>query len=485
MPKTVPARFKSSLKIKAALGIFLPLLLASAVLVYINYKNERNYLHQRTLLGVANVGKIVLASLRPAMLDANQAQVAEQVMSIGSSGRIQKVVILALDGSVKLNSDQTGEFSMGKDAPGCVECHKLQPSQRPQAIFLNEQESMIRIVVPIMNEPACYKCHDAKLAKIGVLLVDNAVSDMQQYLQDDLLRNTLISLFGIFFLMIGVYISSHWLVVSRLERMRKPLANFADGDFSTRIGDHQLFSDEISELTWIFDDLAERLQKHEAQLIGLNRVKAKAITEERERIARELHDGVAQLLGYVTNKTSAIRILLENNQVQAARTNLSQLESASQQVFLDLREAILGLRMSSRVDESLDKLIKEYSSQFTYLSDLAVTVELKPDNFNWQFNGDLQLELFRITQESLHNIRKHACASRITIQLSAENERFLYLIISDDGVGFNLAEVKGSQGYHFGLESMVKRAQLIEGKIEFDSNIGYGTRIKLHVPIVR
>ncbi len=454
----------------------MPLLLASSVLIWLNYTNERNYLEERTLLGVANVGKIVLASLRPAMIGANQSQMNEMVNRIGSSGRILQVVIMDPEGVVKYSSDQVNGTVGQKTDPGCKECHEKSADQRPEAIFLNEQHNIIRIVVPILNEPACYGCHDPKETQIGLLLVDNGTADMQKYLQSELLKNTLISLFGICVLMVGVYISSHWLVVRRLEQMQKPLASFAEGNFSVRIGERDWVSDEISEFSRAFDDLADQLQKHQDELSELNRAKAEAIAEERERIARELHDGVAQLLGYVNNKTSAIRLLLEKNQIQAAQTNLSQLESATQQVFLDLREAILGLRMSSRIDEGFDNLIIEYSNQFAYLSDLLISVEIDPIEFDWQFDGGFQLELFRIIQEALHNIRKHAEATQVVIKLSVEMERDLHLQILDDGVGFNPGEIVGESGYHFGLESMKQRTNLIGGMIVIDSNIGQGTK---------
>jgi len=459
--------------------------LAKVLLIWLNYTNERNYLEERTLLGVANVGKIVLASLRPAMLDANQAQMAEMVSRIGSSGRVQQVVIMDRNGVVKYSSDQTKELSDQKFSPGCKECHDKSAGQRPEAIFLNEQHNIIRIVVPIFNEPACYGCHDPDLPQIGLLLIDNGTADMQKYLQSDLLKNTLISFFGICALMVGVYVSSHWLVVHRLEQMQKPLASFAEGDFSARISNRNWASDEISEFSSVFNDLADQLQKHQEALSELNRTKARAITEERERIARELHDGVAQLLGYVNNKTSAIRLLLEKSQIQAAQTNLSQLESATQQVFLDLREAILGLRMSSRIDEGFDNLIVDYSNQFAYLSDLLIKVKIDPVEFDWQFDGSFQLELFRITQEALHNIRKHAGATQVEIRLTVENEKNLHLVIVDNGVGFKPGEVEGTSGYHFGLVSMKKRATLIGGNIEIDSKIGQGTTICLLVPIMR
>ena len=79
-------------------------------------------------------------------------------------------------------------------------------------------------------------------------------------------------------------------------------------------------------------------------------MRQRAIVEERERIARELHDGMAQVLGYVHTKATAVRLLLGRQQTEAATAQLGQLEEAARGLFIDVREAILGLRMTSRGD---------------------------------------------------------------------------------------------------------------------------------------
>jgi two-component system nitrate/nitrite sensor histidine kinase NarX len=118
-----------------------------------------------------------------------------------------------------------------------------------------------------------------------------------------------------------------------------------------------------------------------------SQMRQEVIIAERELIARELHDSLAKLLGYVKTKASAVRLNLENNQPGAAIKNLGQLEDAAQDKLMDVREAILGLKMSAQISACLSANLDLFSRKYARFSDLPVEFNrsrqrtIAPDQF--------------------------------------------------------------------------------------------------------
>ena len=123
-----------------------------------------------------------------------------------------------------------------------------------------------------------------------------------------------------------------------------------------------------------------------------------AIIEERERIARELHDGLSQLLGYINTKANAVRLLLSKWQIRIAENQLLQLEEAAQGLFLDVREAIIGLKVSGRVGDNMANTLQECTRSFSRLSDIPIEVDIDPQVEALTFDAETELHLLRIVQ---------------------------------------------------------------------------------------
>ena len=217
------------------------------------------------------------------------------------------------------------------------------------------------------------------------------------------------------------------------------------------------------------------------------RVHDLAITEERERIAREMHDSLAQVLGYVNTKAQAVQELLKADQVQRAAQQVGQLGEAARAAYADVREGILGLRTSLGPQRGLREALTEYIERWREQSGiLAELVVDPPEGKIDALNPSAELQLLRIIQEALTNVRKHADATRARVLLVVDKTpSAVEAVVEDDGRGFDPQRVRGGAngaGPHFGLATMRERAESIGGTLEITSSTGNGTRVVVRIP---
>jgi signal transduction histidine kinase len=209
-----------------------------------------------------------------------------------------------------------------------------------------------------------------------------------------------------------------------------------------------------------------------------------AVQGERERIAREMHDGLAQVLGYVNTKSQAVEELLAAGRVPEARRQLAELAAAARSVYVDVREAILNLTTPVPPDRGLAAALEEYAAAYAESSKLAVRFVAGPPASRAVLSAAAQAEVFSIAREALTNVRKHARAQRVTVEVALQGEE-LILRITDDGVGFeaDVLSVGPERWPHFGLAGMRERAESVGGSIVWHSRLGAGTEVELHVPV--
>lgn len=211
-------------------------------------------------------------------------------------------------------------------------------------------------------------------------------------------------------------------------------------------------------------------------------VQSYAIHEERDRIAREMHDGLAQVLGYFNVETKNLEILLDTGNLQQVRREVREMNRAAQDAYTDVRESILGLRTSIPPGQDFLPSLREYIEKFSRLNQLRV--DLTCTNSTARFAPAAEVQLLRIVQEALSNVRKHAHATRVSVKMQPQGDDTL-VIIEDDGVGFDLASVMGSGGEQFGLRTMKERAASIGGDLTVETACGAGTKIAVRVPAER
>ncbi len=261
-----------------------------------------------------------------------------------------------------------------------------------------------------------------------------------------------------------------------------PINAYGDivGALSIRLPNSQPVSEaDIDLLKSVTDQIGLAIKN--AQLCQLNQ---EATLAERERIARELHDNMGQLLGYVNTKAMAVRLFIENGELESAQQNLAQLEEAAQGLSVDVRKAILDLKtsgsghLSGRLVDSLEN----YIARFNRLSDLYVNFDFCDELDNVELNTETKLQILRIVQEALSNIRKHAKATQVSVSISCD-EDILSLQVVDNGCGFDLNSVENTSLPRFGLSSMRERAVSIGGELRLISRQGIGTTVSVLRPI--
>ncbi|MBN1643516.1 MAG: sensor histidine kinase [Dehalococcoidales bacterium] len=216
--------------------------------------------------------------------------------------------------------------------------------------------------------------------------------------------------------------------------------------------------------------------------INLNirrRIERDAIMEERRRLGRELHDGVAQTISYLNLKTKLVRDFVSSNNTQKALVELDDINKVAQNTYEDIRESIDQLSVETR-NLPLITTLADYVAKFSGKNNIKVSFE-----FTRPFpplSPVAELQLLRIAQEALTNIRRHAQASEVEVRLNS-NGKAMDMIVKDNGKGFHVpGQDDSTLGYH-GLTIIKERAEGLGGTVAIFSEPGNGTEVKINLPI--
>ncbi len=270
-------------------------------------------------------------------------------------------------------------------------------------------------------------------------------------------------------------------VVAPLRLLKVGAERIAGGDLTHPVEVRR--GDELGMLAGSFETMRQQLQRSLQENARLqDRVLSVMLLEERERIAREMHDSVGQVLGYVNTKAQAVKTLLEASDTAGAQRQLTQLEQAARNVYTDLREAILSLRTATSPGMRLVPALKEYVDRFSELS--GIRAELTNDSAaaDIVLSPTAELHLVRIIGEALTNVRKHAGARRAWVRLAGADGA-LVATVTDDGVGFDADQITVGGGKGFGLQTMRERAEAIGAGFAVRSTGGVGTEVEIRLPL--
>jgi signal transduction histidine kinase len=230
--------------------------------------------------------------------------------------------------------------------------------------------------------------------------------------------------------------------------------------------------------TFVFS-IVERLQ---SQAMARSRELATlgAVLDERARLSRELHDGLAQLVAFLLVRIDTVEGLLATNRANEAMTELERMRSVTDDLYQDVRESISELR--TRVSErGLPATIREYVD--AYEDRHGLTVHLQGEDVAATVSALIAFQLLRIIQEALANVRKHAHAQNAWISFRVHDPVTLEMVVSDDGRGFQLEAVSADTARKsFGLASMRERAESLGGELKLESRPGAGTRVVVLIP---
>lgn len=214
-----------------------------------------------------------------------------------------------------------------------------------------------------------------------------------------------------------------------------------------------------------------------------SRLQSLSIVEERARIAREMHDGLAQVLGYLNLQVQTIEALHEKGRQQAFRNELKHMRNAIKTAHADVRESILSLRTTLASQKGLIPAIEEYLQEFSIQTSINIEF-LNEVNEDVNLSSIAEVQLVCIMQEALTNIRKHAQAQNVKVSLSQSNlegSDYVQVEVEDDGIGFR----EGDSERTFGLQTMRERAASVEGLIEISSSPGEGTYVACRLPCLQ
>lgn len=208
-----------------------------------------------------------------------------------------------------------------------------------------------------------------------------------------------------------------------------------------------------------------------------------AIAEERGRIAREMHDSLAQVLAYVNTKAQAVQQLLQRGRSEDASAQVGQMATAAREAYADVREGILALRSSQTAERGLAQSLEEYLERWREQSGIPVELVIEPEASSVaQLSPAAEVQLLRIIQEALSNVRKHSRASRAKVELRRSSGK-LDVAIQDNGEGFDPVSPTRGEFPHFGLYTMQERAEAVGGTLEISSELGKGTRVSARIPV--
>jgi signal transduction histidine kinase len=255
-------------------------------------------------------------------------------------------------------------------------------------------------------------------------------------------------------------------MAKRLQHVSSASEAWSRGDFSGLIEDSA--GDEISQVAQRLNRMAEQLQSLLAQR------QAMAISDERNRLARDLHDSAKQQALAASFQLGTAITLFERDP-QAAREHLAEADALVDSVRKELTDLIHELRPPAMDGQNLVDVLKEYAIEWAHRTGIEIEVSV-------QEPGPLSLEveqtLYRIAQEGLANVARHSAANHVDLLLS-DQDGVVTMEIADDGCGFD------PRGEHagMGLVSMRERAEALNGEVVIESEPGRGTHISVTLPV--
>ncbi|MBV9279954.1 MAG: GAF domain-containing sensor histidine kinase [Chloroflexi bacterium] len=211
-------------------------------------------------------------------------------------------------------------------------------------------------------------------------------------------------------------------------------------------------------------------------------LKERAMVEERERLAREMHDSLAQVLGYISVKAQVARELVRGGQVDQAAQQLGQLVEVAQVACGDVREEILALRTEPCQGHDVPATLRSYLQQWQRRTSVRTELEVSPARPALPLAPDAKLQLLRIVQAALSNVRKHAAARQVRVGMNAGRD-WIEVTIEDDGVGFDPTAPQTDAIPRFGLTMMRERAEIVGGELIVSSAPNRGTRVTVRLPL--
>lgn len=281
-------------------------------------------------------------------------------------------------------------------------------------------------------------------------------------------------------LFVGFHSSGH--IIDRLSHLSVLITQFANGNYKSRV--HFNEKDEITRIGNEMNELGMKMQNQVKSLQRMAEEKAEfsklahksAVIEERQRLARDLHDAVSQQLFALTMMSEAALKQIEQ-QPELAKEQLTEVVKAAHHSQAEMRALLLHLRPVHLSGDSLAvgiaKLIKELEDRSKIQFVLTIGEDL-------ELSESIEEHVFRIIQEAFSNILRHANATEVKLSIK-KHPRELFVHINDNGKGFSVDEKTNTKA-SFGLKTMQERTEELGGTFSIRSRLEAGTYIDIRIP---
>lgn len=229
------------------------------------------------------------------------------------------------------------------------------------------------------------------------------------------------------------------------------------------------------EETELLDALGNHLASAMEGLRAAALEREAAVAEERSLLARELHDSIAQSLAFLKIQTQLLRHAVHRHDAHQTDVALEELDKGLRESISDVRELLVHFRTRTNSDDIANAL-QETLQKFQHQTGLPARLEIEGDGL--PLPADVQVQVLHIIQEALSNVRKHAQASHVSLEV--HKGQAWRLIVRDNGVGFDTQLER--EATHVGQKIMQERAQRIGATVSVESTLGRGTTVTLHLP---
>ncbi len=385
--------------------------------------------------------------------------------------------VLVLDGSGNVLAHSFGHF-LPPDLQAVNSGNRYPGGFRIQRLM--SEEGLLRdVAVPIFEG-------QAGVVRVG-MSEKRLESTLAQETRYHLILIAAVALLGV----LTAYLPTGILTRPLLE-LRDLTVTVGRGDFSRRA--RVRFGDEIGELTKAFNTMVENLERADverSQLLGELKAKEQmrlqllqkvisAQEDERKRVARELHDETSQLLATLM---VGLKVIESTDQPEELKRKVSELRSVVDKVLKDVHDLAWELRPSLLDSLGLAAAVRRFAEE--YGERLGLSIDCQITGLDQRsVSPEVETAVYRIIQEALTNVAKHAQAQRVSVVLNYR-EASLLAIIEDDGKGFDVERVRGSAPIdkRLGLFGMNERAALLGGRFSVESSPGNGTTVFVDIPL--
>jgi len=251
-----------------------------------------------------------------------------------------------------------------------------------------------------------------------------------------------------------------------------------------------LLEEDIPAATVFAGQVAAAIADRQQQALLYERAQQLAVLEERRRLARDLHDSVTQLIFSITLIAQSISPAWRRDSKEGEK-RVKRLLELSQRSLVEMRALLAELRPAESNHPDTTGLPVALARHISNLTQDGIQINLETSGYISQPPAREE-NLFRIAQEALHNVVKHAHASRITLTLGCADDE-VFLRVSDNGVGFELDQINkqsslsegNASGQGLGLTNMRERAAAEGGKLQLISEPNKGTTVEVRIPLTR